>query len=193
MRFSHNFGTFHPSVTVDGATFTFEDYKSLDCDARKALRKAIVDRCVAANVRVGDAARAIQSAIRAEYQTKIDALPKPGRKASRQEKADYRNKVQDLMDARQDEMVAVWNQPNFRVEGNTYPAAVDDIVTVWESRVETDKEKLARYLANFDWYYEYSDDFRVWSAGNARAMEIRTLVGKLGAEGQAMFDAARPK
>lgn len=193
MRFSHNFGSFHPSVTVDGATFTFEDYKVLDHATRKGLRKAIVDRCVAANVRVSEMARTLHDTIRAQYQAKIDALPKPGRKATRQEKAEYRYKVQDLMNARQAEMVAVWDQPGFRVDGNTYPAAVDDIVLVWESRVESDKERLARYLANFDWYFDYSDDFRVWSAGNARRQEIFTLAKKIGPEGEAMVDAAKPK
>lgn len=136
MRFSHNFGSFHPTVTVDGTTLTFEDFKALPVEARMALRETAVTRCVEANRREKD-----------------------------------------------------WT----KIVGNTYPAAVHDIITVWESKVETDKEKLARYLANFDWYYEYSDDFRVWSAGNARAAEIRALVGKLGAEGLAMFDAAKPK
>lgn len=191
MRFSHNFGSFHASVTVDGTTFTFDDYKVLDAATRREFQKAIGDRCVAANVRVNEMVRAMHDVIRAQYQAKIDALPKPGRKATRQEKAEYRYKIQDLMDARQTEMVAVWDQPGFHVNGNTYPAAVHDIVTVWESKVETDKEKLARYLAHFDWYYDYSDDFRVWSAGNARAAEIRTLVGKLGPEGMIMFDSAR--
>lgn len=193
MRFSHNFGSFHPSVVVDGATLTFDMYKDLPKADRMKLRDSAVERCVEANRNVSATVKVLQDNIRAAWQPKFDAVVKPGKKATRQEKAEYRRAIEQLTADRQRELVAVWDEPRLRIEGCTYPAAVHDIITVWESKVETDREKLERYLANFDWYYEYSDDFRVWSAGNARAMEIRTLVGKLGAEGQAMFDAARPK
>lgn len=193
MRFSHNFGSFHPSVLVDGATFTFEDYKVLAKADREALREAAVKRCVDANVRVSEAGRVIQTAIRAEYKPKIEALIKPSRRASYQEKADYKHQLGCLVDAQQRELVKVWETPGLSIEGNTYPAAVHDIFTVWESKVETDREKLDRLLSGFDWYYSYSDDFRVWSAGERILGELRALVSKLGAEGQAAFDAAKPK
>ncbi len=192
MRFYHQFGSFHPSVTVDGVTFTFEDYKTFPHEARSRAREAIVERCVAANVRIGDAAQVIQNAIRTEYQAKIDALIKPGRKASRDVKLAYKHDVQRLSDARLRELVAVWDRPEFTLVGNAYPAAVSDILHVWETMCETEWEKFERLVTSHDWYYSYSDDHRVWSAGHRHHEQITQLATKLGEPAKQLYNQKCP-
>lgn len=41
-------------------------------------------------------------------------------------------------------------------------------------------EQLRELLSYHDFYYEYSDDFRVWQSGHNRAIEIRDLMSDLG-------------
>jgi hypothetical protein len=60
-------------------------------------------------------------------------------------------------------------------------AAEKAIMTYYKYREGIDKEsslwtKLENRLKNFDWYYEYSDDGRVWRAGVAAEQEIEKLM-----------------
>ena len=138
MSYYYDFGRFHESVTVDGQTYTFEDFRQVSsAKDRAALKESAVGRCVAANV------------------------------ARRQD-------------------------PNRQVVGNTYPAAVEDVFHVWERRVESPWDRLNRLLSHFDWYYEYSDDHRVWTAGKKRADEVTALVRELGPDAQALFNQKCP-
>jgi hypothetical protein len=40
-------------------------------------------------------------------------------------------------------------------------------------------EELEDKCKAHDWYYEYSDDYSVWKKGQAKAVEIRSIVSKL--------------
>ena len=46
----------------------------------------------------------------------------------------------------------------------------------------SNKKKLVQLMENHDWYYNYADDFRAYSAGQASLTEIHELVNKIGNE-----------
>jgi 6-phosphogluconate dehydrogenase (decarboxylating) len=54
---------------------------------------------------------------------------------------------------------------------------------------EMTREEFRKQLRHHDWYFDFSDDFRVWSAGNAARSRIQALA-KTSAEFKADFDAA---
>lgn len=45
---------------------------------------------------------------------------------------------------------------------------------------ETDAEMLELCLKHHDWYYQYSDDHRVWQAGRSAYARIQSLMAKVG-------------
>ena len=47
--------------------------------------------------------------------------------------------------------------------------------------------ELKRLLAEHDWYFEYSDDFRVWRVGSDQRKAIKALAKELGIE---IYEAA---
>lgn len=51
---------------------------------------------------------------------------------------------------------------------------------------ETKVEKLERLLVRHDWWYNMSDDARVWRAGLASAERIEALAAQLGEVGARM-------
>ena len=42
--------------------------------------------------------------------------------------------------------------------------------------------ELKRLLAEHDWYFEYSEDFRIWRVGSDRRKAIKALAKELGME-----------
>ena len=44
-------------------------------------------------------------------------------------------------------------------------------------------QDLERAMRNHDWYYQFSDDHRVWRAGTDHAVEIRNAMARLSARG----------
>ena len=42
--------------------------------------------------------------------------------------------------------------------------------------------ELKRLLAEHDWYFEYSDDFRIWRVGSDQRKAIKALATELGME-----------
>ena len=47
---------------------------------------------------------------------------------------------------------------------------------------ETDLDRLELEIATYDWYYQMSDDLRVYNAGQAKDGKIKDLFGKIGRE-----------
>lgn len=47
------------------------------------------------------------------------------------------------------------------------------------SELQTIKEQLQLAMTGHDWYYDRSDDHRVWAAGNARYRQITDLFADL--------------
>lgn len=54
------------------------------------------------------------------------------------------------------------------------------------------REQLIDALKHHDWFYEYSDDFREWSAGNAHHQKILNLRDQV-ADGEALYQQYKPK
>jgi len=73
-----------------------------------------------------------------------------------------------------------------------FPYAFDEVFAGWESLVETPMERLRGLLAGMDWYSHYSDDYSVWSRGEARMSEARSLVKRLGLEAELEYNRACP-
>lgn len=63
------------------------------------------------------------------------------------------------------------------VHGNDFLGEIHDLN--W-FLAETDLEMLEIEIATYDWYYEMSDDMRVWSDGRAKDARIQGLVDKVG-------------
>lgn len=64
----------------------------------------------------------------------------------------------------------------------------DDLELV--RRITVENITLVEYydaLERFDWYFDFSDDHRVWSAGNKRKAELISM-SKKGAEYKALWD-----
>lgn len=73
-----------------------------------------------------------------------------------------------------------------------FPYQMEDVMIGWEALVETPMDRFRRLLAGMDWYSHYSDDHSVWSAGEARMGEVRSLVKRLGPEAEREFNRACP-
>jgi len=58
--------------------------------------------------------------------------------------------------------------------------------------VEELREELIGALSGHDWYYQYSDDHKVWVAGNENHARIRALVPQV-PDGEALYDQYLPK
>lgn len=186
MRFSHQFGKFFDFVRVDGLSYYFDEYEKLPKAERLALRKEAVDRCTAANRAYSEAYKVLCKPLREEYETKLKAFRAKPRFQKR-----YRGRAQDMRYGEERlrreyqyecQKVQALRAP---VDGCTYPAAVHDVFTVWETKVETTWEKYERMVTHFDWYYNYSDDHSVWSAGESRRKQIAALREQLTGEGMA--------
>jgi len=193
MSYQHDFGRFQETVKVDGKSYSFANYKDRPKSERLALKKEAVDRCIQANRSQMALTHSLTADIRAEYKEKEAAFRAQPRFQKR-----YRGRAAALdaglraLRAEQGRVTYAHLQKVMQpIDGCTYPAAVNDIFTVWESRCETEWEKLERLLRNHDWFYAYSDDYRVWSAGEGRSREIRELVQKLGNDAQEMYEEAR--
>lgn len=193
MSYHHRFGTFHETVTVNGTTFSFEEYKSLPKDVREVLREEAVALCVQANQRRSDEWKKLTAPVDADYREKLAKLHKLPKFQKR-----YRGRAEDmryeetLLRGARDRQLRELQENLSPIQGNTYPAAVHNIFSVWEERVETPWEKFERMVSHFDWYYSYSDDHSVWSAGNSRHQQIMALVEQLGPEARKIYNQKCP-
>lgn len=50
-------------------------------------------------------------------------------------------------------------------------------------------KELETMLRNHDWYYHFSDDSRVWRAGEAKTAELTAKVKSLGRDGERLYKA----
>lgn len=73
-----------------------------------------------------------------------------------------------------------------------FPYQFAEVFARWESAVETTIDELNRRLLNHDWYYNMSDDHRVYSSGKRNYDRIVTLVKLLGEEGQRVYESHKP-
>lgn len=73
-----------------------------------------------------------------------------------------------------------------------FPYQLEEVMIGWEALVETPLDRFRRLLAGMDWYSHYSDDHSVWSAGEARMGEVRSLMKRLGPEAEREFNRACP-
>lgn len=193
MSYYHNFGAFHETIKVDGKVYSFEDFKGLPKASRLALREEAVQRCTDANRRVSAERAEVAAPVRAEFKTKreeFQARPKFQKRFAGRA-AQIRRGLEALRweERRAVEAACKVVEP---VDGCNYPAAVHDVFYVWEQKVETEWERFERLVSNHDWYYAYSDDHSVWSAGNAHHSEIRALVAKLGDKAERLYNEKCP-
>ena len=49
-------------------------------------------------------------------------------------------------------------------------------------------EQLEELLKTHDWYYQMTEDHRVWQRGSQQRSKIRELVNELGNEGKDLYD-----
>lgn len=191
--YQHNFGSFKENITVDGEVYTFEDYKELPHEERIALREEAVNRCVQANRRRTEAWQKLIAPAQEEYRRQVSELEKLPRyqKRYRGRAADMRYEENRLRSERDRKIRELRGQLE-SVHGNTYPAAVHDVFFVWEQKVETPWEKFERMVTHHDWYFEYSDDHSVWSAGVARRNTITALMKQLGPDAVALYNKCCP-
>jgi len=193
MSYYHRFGTFYETVTVDGITYSFEVYKGLDRAAREALREEALERCTLANQRRSMEWRNLSASVDMDFRMKVRKLHKLPKFQKR-----YRGRAEDmryeesLLRGARDRKLQELQESLSPIQGNTYPAAVHNIFSVWEEKVETPREKFERMVNHFDWYYSYSDDHSVWSAGNSRHKQIMELVEKLGPEARKFYNQKCP-
>lgn len=193
MNFNHRFGSFHENVTVDGKIYTFDEYKVLPREGRLSLVEEAVARCVEANRRHMGVVSELSKPVNADYQKEIEEL----RVSSRFQKR-YRGRAEDmryeenLLRTERDRRLRALRDRLQPIDGNSYPAAVQNIFSVWEEKVETQWEKLERLLTNFDWYYNYSDDHSVWLSGESRHKQIMALVEELGPDAHKIYVKACP-
>ena len=183
MRFSHPFGQFFDFVRVDGRSYYFDEYEKLPKDGRMALKEEAVKRCSEANQARSEAWKKLTAPINEEYRRKVQAIQSHPRfqKRYRGRAADMRFEENRLRTERDRKIREVKLAP---IDGCDYPAAVHDVFHVWEQKVETLWEKYERMVSHFDWYYSYSDDHSVWSAGESRRKQIDALRKQLESEGQ---------
>jgi len=187
MNYDHKFGQFYQSISVPGKTYRFEDYQKLGSRADRQLVQEEAQRLTRErSEKVSKLAQRRQKEIREKYKPLFEKLEAKGKgKGSRtpegrRARSQARTEIHRLRQLQQNELVAVWDEID--PEGTariTYPGRVYDMFQVWESRVESPLEKFDRLTADFDWWYEYSDDYRVWSAGDRRFQEIRALKEQL--------------
>lgn len=193
MNFNHRFGSFHENVTVDGKIYTFDEYKTLPKEGRTNLVEEAVARCVEANRRHMGVMDELSKPVNADYQKEVEELRSSPRFQKR-----YRGRAEDmryeenLLRAERDRRWRALRDRLQPIDGNSYPAAVQNIFSVWEEKVETPWEKLQRLLTNFDWYYNYSDDFSVWVAGETRHKQIMALVEELGPDAREIYNQTCP-
>ena len=55
------------------------------------------------------------------------------------------------------------------------------------------KAQLAKMLEDHDWWYQMSDDHRVYCAGEAQYTAIKALIKQIGNDGVDMYNAAKPQ
>ena len=51
-----------------------------------------------------------------------------------------------------------------------------------------DLNRLDQMLKDHDWYFSYSDDFRVWKKGEEEHKKIMDMVKKLGKDGKKLYN-----
>ena len=56
----------------------------------------------------------------------------------------------------------------------------------WEKHQEL-MSQLREKMEGWDWFYEMSDDHRVWVRGEAYKNEVRDLVNQIGKDGERMY------
>lgn len=182
--YRHPFGQFFDFVRVDGKSYYFDEYKELPKDERLALREEAVKRCTDANQAHSQMRLKLQEPIDKEYRRKLVEMRRQPRfqKRYRGRAAEMRREERSLRDERDRKAREVWSQLT-PIDGTTYPAAVHDVFFVWEQEVESTWEKYERLVTHFDWYYSYSDDHSVWTAGERRRREMGALRKQLESEG----------
>lgn len=171
---------------MDGQDYTCTAYQALPSKAdRQALRDEATSRCGAANQKLSEATKKAQEPLRVVEKAARDALLAEPRFAKRYRgrAADIRREIKLIRNVHTSKMIAV-REALPSIDGCTYPAAVFDVFHVWEEACETTYECFSRLVSNHDWYYGYSDDHRVWSAGERSAQEIKATLESLKEEGQ---------
>jgi len=199
MNYRHRFGSNVDSIRVDGVTYTREDYCKLPSKAeREALRELAEQRCCAANTRHYDALREAQKPLREAFEVARKEFWAQDRFRKRYAgRADHMRLGERALRATMHDAMRVLQDNMPPVDGCTYPAAVDDMFLVWEEVVETPFERFERLLSHHDWYYSYSDDHGVWSAGERRSREIRCQLdtlksGNFGEAAQLLYNQKCP-
>jgi len=71
----------------------------------------------------------------------------------------------------------------YMIDGHAYNtrwiAPMSEMRTVLKERYMSDHERLMYELEHHDWYYDFSDDHRVWQGGQAHMRLIKALMQKI--------------
>lgn len=178
-------GNFITSFTLLGVEYTFEAYSKLNVNERSQKRSEALHTAALHNQKITAEEEEIAKPIKQKYQLLLEIL---------RTKPRYRGQADDLRSLASEGLNAVATalEP-YRAEHPRFDmATVRDVMCVWEYKVEPPHEKLARLLANHNWYYSFEDDHSRWSAGEYQHREILAMVQKLGPEAQAAYNRACP-
>ena len=167
------------SLEIEGKTYTREEYVSLPKTDRQALREEALSRSVEATQRLQEAVSLAQDPFRKAQKEALAALQAQPKfaKSYRGRAADLRRESQYIRTEFRREMLAA--RDALTPTNITYPFDVQNVFSVWEVSCETPYERFERLVSNHDWYYGYSDDNSVWSAGEACGRTITNLLREL--------------
>lgn len=66
-------------------------------------------------------------------------------------------------------------------------------MTLPSDNMSTKVQQLVNLLVSHDWYYDYSDDAKMWQRGNQSEKKMLDLVKELGDYGRDIFNVYAPE
>ena len=94
-----------------------------------------------------------------------------------------------------------WNAEQARREAEKEKAAAEAQQPLPKDKLDAQIERLRQLMQRHDWFYQYSDEYRIWQAGNKSDGNIRSLASQLRKRGHdkevsdlyAQYDQRRKK
>jgi hypothetical protein len=187
-------------LTICDRTITFEEYAALSTrEARYKFREGFIDILGAARREEESILKQIRLDVEAQFAPELVGVPRslPGA-LTKTGKPDKRfgtrvNSAWRLINNRQEALI---KELSDRVAPITstyrFPYQFEEVLNTWEAAVQTPMEELKSRLGSHDWYFHYSDDYGVFTAGQRAHDTIRALVSQLGPEAGLMYNRACP-
>lgn len=192
--------TSYTKVSIGNRTLTFEQYRAVATRAeRMALRNDFTDLLRTAwqqqqevlDLIRRDADAALEEKTRGmvkQFPKRLTKAGQPDRRYGMRPNPEYakhaiaRNQVVRDLSSQVAPVTSTFK----------FPYGFDEVFSAWEEVVETPQDQFQRLLSGMDWYYNYSDDHSVYSAGQRRMDSLQALVRKLGPDAKLEFNRACP-